>query len=114
MTVSGLSESTVRQLLARRRRLGSGVADPEGTLRGVVLHQGRRCSSAGCRCRRGELHGPYAYLATYGDRRSRTIYVPAASAEVVEARVALTQRNDELLAEISLINVELLRRRALG
>ncbi len=114
MTVSGLSELTVRQLLARRRRLGSGVADPEGTLRGVVLHQGRRCSSAGCRCRRGELHGPYAYLATYGDRRSRTIYVPAASAEVVEARVALTQRNDELLAEISLINVELLRRRALG
>ena len=105
---------SVRQLLARRRRLGSAVADPEGTLRGVVLHAGRRCSSAGCRCRRGELHGPYAYLATYSDRRSRTIYVPAASAEVVEERVALTQRSEELLAEISLINLELLRRRALG
>ena len=114
MTVSGLSELSARQLLARRRRLGSGVADPEGTLRGVVLHDGRRCSSAGCRCRRGELHGPYTYLATYSDRRSRTIYVPAAAAEVVEARVALTQRNEALLAEISLINVELLRRRALG
>ena len=105
---------SVRQLLARRRRLGTGVADPEGTLRGVVLHEGRRCSSAGCRYRRGELHGPYTYLATYGDRRSRTICVPAAAAEVVEAHVALTQRNEELLAEISLINVELLRRRALG
>ena len=114
MTASGLSELSVRQLLARRRRLGTGVADPEGTLRGVVLHEGRRCSSAGCRYRRGELHGPYTYLATYGDRRSRTIYVPAAAAEVVEAHVALTQRDEELLAEISLINVELLRRRALG
>ena len=105
---------SVRQLIARRQRLGSEVADPEGTLRGVVLRQGRRCSSAGCRCRRGELHGPYTYLATYGERRSRTIYVPAATADVVEARVALTQRDEELLAEISLINVELLRRRALG
>ena len=84
MTASGLSELSVRQLLARRRRLGSGVADPEGTLRGVVLSEGRRCSSAGCRCRRGELHGPYTYLATYGDRRSRMIYVPAVTAEVVE------------------------------
>ena len=105
---------SVRQLLARRRRLGSGVADPAGTLRGVLLSKGRRCSSAGCRCRRGELHGPYTYLATYSDRRSRTIYVPAVVAAVCEAHVEATQRSDELLAEISLINVELLRRRALG
>ena len=90
------------------------MADPEGTLRGVVLHEGRRCSSAGCRCRRGELHGPYTYLATYSDRRSRTIYVPAAVAAVAAEHVALTQRNEELLAEISQINLELLRRRALG
>ena len=105
---------SVRQLLARRRRLAGGVADPEGTLRGVLLAEGRRCSSAGCRCRRGELHGPYTYLATYSDRRSRTIYVPAAAAAVVEEHVNATQRNEELLAEISLINLELLRRRALG
>ena len=104
---------SVRQLLARRRRLGTGVADPEGTLRGVVLHEGRRCSSAGCRCRRGELHGPYTYLATYGDRRSRTIYVPQTAQAACEAHVALTQRNEVLLAEISQINLELLRRRAL-
>ncbi|MGZ6639733.1 MAG: DUF6788 family protein [Solirubrobacteraceae bacterium] len=114
MTASGLSELSVRQLLACRRRLGSDVADPEGTLRGVLLSKGRRCSSAGCRCRRGELHGPYSYLATYSDRRSRTIYVPEAAAAVVEEHVALTQRSEELLAEISLINLELLRRRALG
>ena len=90
------------------------MADPEGTLRGVVLSEGRRCSSAGCRCRRGELHGPYTYLATYSDRRSRTVYVPAVIAAVVEQQVGATHRDEELLAEISLINVELLRRRALG
>jgi uncharacterized protein DUF6788 len=114
MTGSQLSALSVRQLRARRRRLSARVSDPEVTLRGVLLSEGRRCSSAGCRCRRGELHGPYTYLATYSDRRSRTIYVPAAVAAVVEQQVEVTQRNEALLAEISLINLELLRRRALG
>lgn len=108
-----LSELSVRRLLARRRRLVAGLSEPERTLRGVVLREGRRCSSEGCRCRRGELHGPYSYLAVYADGRSRTIYVPAAVQAACEASVELTQRNDALLAEISQINLELLRRRAL-
>jgi hypothetical protein len=72
MSSPELSELTVRQLLARRRRLAGGLSDPERTLRGVLLEKGRRCSSAGCRCRRGELHGPYTYLAVYTGGRSRT------------------------------------------
>ena len=104
---------SVRQLLARRRRLAGGLSDPERTLRGVLLAEGRRCSSEGCRCRRGELHGPYTYLAVYADGRSRTVYVPQAVAPVAEAHVEITQRNEALLAEISQINLELLRRRAL-
>jgi len=113
MSGSGFSELSVRQMLARRRRLAGGLSDPERTLRGVLLAEGRRCSSEGCRCRRGELHGPYSYLAIYADRRSRTVYVPRAVAPVCEAHVEVTRRNEELLAEISQINLELLRRRAL-
>ena len=89
------------------------MSELERTLRGVLLSEGRRCSSAGCRCRRGELHGPYSYLAVYADGRSRTIYVPVAMSDTCEAEVALTQRNEFLLAEISNVNLELLRRRAL-
>ena len=113
MTASELSGLSVRQLLARRRRLTGGLSDPERTLRGVLLQKGRTCSSEGCRCRRGELHGPYSYLAIYTDGRSRTVYVPAAVEAATEQYVELTQRNDELLAEISQVNLELLRRRAL-
>jgi hypothetical protein len=40
--------------------------------------------------------------------------VPAAIAGVVEQQVGVSQRNEALLAEISEINLELLRRRALG
>jgi hypothetical protein len=113
MSDSELSGLSVRRLLARRRRLAVGLSDVERTLRGVLLREGRRCSSEGCRCRRGELHGPYTYLAVYMDGRSRTIYVPAAAQPAAEAHVEITQRNEALLAEISQINLELLRRRAL-
>jgi hypothetical protein len=113
MVSTQVSDLSVRQLLARRRRLAAGLSEPERTLRGVLLSEGRRCSSEGCRCRRGELHGPYSYLAVYAGGRSRTIYVPAAAQAVCEAHVVVTQRNEALLAEISQINLELLRRRAL-
>jgi hypothetical protein len=114
MAGSELGELSVRQLRARRRRLAGGLADPAVTLRGVLLSRGRRCSSEGCRCRRGELHGPYSYLAIYSEGRNRTIYVPAAVEAVVAERVQATQRSEQFLAEISQINLELLRRRALG
>ena len=113
MAASGLRKLSVRQLLARRRRLAGGLSDPERTLRGVLLSKGRRCSSEGCRCRRGELHGPYWYLAIYTDGRSRTVYVPAAVEAAARQHVERTQRNEELLQEISQVNLELLKRRAL-
>ncbi len=109
-----LSELSVKQLQARRRRLAAGVLELDGTLRGVLLSKGRRCSSGGCHCHRGELHGPYSYLSVYADGRSRTVYVPAAMAGVVEEQVGVSQRNEALLSEISQVNLELLRRRALG
>ncbi len=80
----------MRQLLARRRRLARGLSDPERTLRGVLLERGRCCSSVGCRCRRGELHGPYTYLAIYSEGRGRTIYLPQALAPAAERDVRLT------------------------
>jgi phage FluMu protein gp41 len=41
------------------------------------------------------------------------VYVPAGVEAAASERVEVTQRNEALLAEISQINLELLRRRAL-
>ena len=108
-----LNELSVSELRARRRRLAAGLSDPQLTLRGALLHESRRCSSEGCRCRRGELHGPYTYLAVYLAGRSRMVYVPKALSELAAEHVAGTQASEALLAEISQLNLELLRRRAL-
>jgi hypothetical protein len=109
-----LTELTVRQLKARRRRLARGLPDLEAVLRGSVVSQGRRCGKQGCRCTRGELHGPYVYLSLgrgFGD--TRLVYVPSSLADEVRRRVELTDAAEGALGEISAINLELLRRREL-
>jgi hypothetical protein len=108
-----LGELSERQLYALRRRLAAGVFDPALTLRGALMRDLRRCSSAGCRCGRGELHGPYTYLSVYSSGRSRMVYVPQAVAAVAAERVEATQQNEALMVQISQVNLELLRRRAL-
>ncbi len=108
-----LSELSVPELRTRRQQLADGVSDPERTLRGALLYESRRCSSAGCRCRRGELHGPYTYLSVYSSGRSRMMYVPQAVAAVAAEHVEATRQGEALMLEISQVNLELLRRRAL-
>jgi hypothetical protein len=108
-----LSELTERQLYAFRRRLAAGVHDPALTLRGALVSDMRRCSSERCRCRRGELHGPYSYLTVYSSGRSRMVYVPQAVAAIAAEHVEGTRRGEAIRLEISRVNLELLRRRAL-
>lgn len=110
-----LGALTVRQLKARRRRLSRQIGDPESTLRGTLITQGRRCGKAGCRCSQGEVHGPYVYLSVgRATGRPRLLYVPASLAETVRQRIDLTETAEAALAGISAINLELLARRELA
>lgn len=108
-----LSQLTERQLYALRERLAAGVHNPALTLRGALVSDLRQCSNERCRCRHGEPHGPYTYLSVYGQGRSRTVYVPQALAPVTAEHVEATRRGEARLLEISQVNLELLRRRAL-
>jgi Family of unknown function (DUF6788) len=98
------------QLRSRRAELVAGLPPAIGLLPGALVEQHRACGKEGCRCTRGEPHGPYVYLQVAG----RLMYVPSALAEVVRSHVELSQRLRETLEEISAINVELLSRRELG
>ena len=112
--ISGkLSTLTVRQLRMRRARLAHQAPALEAAIRGSLLTQRRRCGKPSCRCTRGELHGPYTYLAVRTGGRNRLVYIPDELAETVRSRVAMTTRIDAALAEISAINLELLARGAL-
>lgn len=106
-----LGSMTVRQLRFRRRRLARSLPEVEGLISGAVVEQGRRCGKEGCRCSRGELHGPYTYVLLPRDGgRTRTVYVPAAAAKAVRAGAATSAQVRAALGEISVINIELLSR----
>jgi uncharacterized protein DUF6788 len=110
-----LASVATRQLRARRKRLARSMPEVEGIISGSVVDQGRRCGKEGCRCASGELHGPYTYVVLPRlQGRTRTVYVPAAAAETVRHGAAVSSQVRNALEEISLINVELLSRGALG
>jgi len=104
--LSGLSAAELR---SRRDGLVGGLPRPDGLLPGALVEQHRNCGKEGCRCTRGEQHGPYVYLQVAG----HLVYVPAALAEEVRSRVEISRRLREALGEISQINLELLARREL-
>lgn len=97
------------ELRSRRAELLAGLPSAEGLLPGALVEQHRNCGRQGCRCTRGEPHGPYVYLQVAG----RLMYVPTGLAELVRSHVELSDRLRAALEEISGINVELLSRREL-
>jgi hypothetical protein len=113
-TGAPLSELTSRQLRARRRRALGRLPDLEGYLAGSLVEQGRRCGKEGCRCARGEPHGPYVYLSVVRESGRRSlVYVPEALAGPLRRKVLAGEEAQRLLARISAINLELLARREL-
>ena len=105
---------STRALRARRRRLLARVPDLQGYVAGSLVEQSRRCGKASCRCATGDLHGPYVYLSVgQAAGRRRLIYVPAALADLVAEKVAVSASVQQVLGEISAINLELLARREL-
>ena len=109
-----LGTLSVGDLRRRRRQLARTLQDPEATVQGALVTQGRRCGKAGCRCTQGELHGPYVYVALARARGgSRLLYVPEELREVVRQKIATTEHLAAVLEAISEINLELLARRAL-
>jgi transposase len=109
--VAGLS---LRQLRERRRRIVRQIPDLQTVIAGSLQEQRRRCGKEGCRCTRGELHGPYLYLSLRVGGRTRMLYVPAELAGQVREAVKTNAKMESALGEISAINLELLRRGRLG
>jgi hypothetical protein len=111
---NALGSLSTRQLLARRRAAAARLGDVEQVLAGALTEQTRRCGRAGCRCERGEPHGPYLYFSPRQAGRGRLRYVPAPVAGVVRRYLRRSAEVEAVLAEISAINAELLARRELS
>jgi hypothetical protein len=61
----------------------------ETMVQGSLSETTRTCGNPGCRCHRGQRHGPHTYL-TYrkADGRTTGVYVPAAARAEAQAATA--------------------------
>jgi hypothetical protein len=73
----------------------------------------KRCNKPGCRCARGELHGPYLYLRWREGRVQRRRYVRRADVAAVRAVIESRRRHErEARRAVDETHAELRRLRA--
>ena len=111
---AGLAGLPTRRLLSRRRALAARLGGAEQVLSGSLTEQTRRCGKAGCRCARRRAARPVCLLRPQDRGPGRLRYVPASLAGVVRRYLRNGEEIEQLLAEISAINAELLARRELS
>ena len=92
-----------------------GVSPKTAPLPGSLQPEWKRCGKPGCRCARGELHGPYFYRYWYEAGRRRKAYVSRDRVPTVAASIARWQELHppvwsirQLLAELRRIEEEVL------
>jgi hypothetical protein len=86
----------IRQELSRLRAthtaLLDGLLNAGPFISGSVVRRFSVCGKAGCRCQRGEKHGPFWYLSRSEGGRNRLRYLRKADAEQVVSQVAEYRR----------------------
>lgn len=102
------------ELLRRRQAALARLQKAAETIRGTLLERFLPCGKRGCRCKSGgPLHGPAYFLSvSYAAGKRRQVYVRQDAKPVVEQWVANYQEVWAALEEISSINVELIRLKA--
>jgi len=109
MAISSLKREV--QIRKRRRDLVKGLGAGGEILKCSLIERFTVCSRHGCRCMRGEKHGPYLYVSYFDGKQSRQVYVPQLMEEQVRAWVHNSQRLSEAVAKLSDLSVQLIRLR---
>jgi len=77
-----------------------------GMLQGSLVALYRRCGKKGCRCERGEKHGP-AYCLSYKEGGvTQMVYIPASRLREVKKAMEAFSRYWELGVRLSRLNLE--------
>jgi len=78
----------VRELNRERTALLEEVLAVGVTMPGSLFERWRVCGRPGCRCARGEKHGPYLCLSVFREGRPRVFPVARGKADVAKEAVA--------------------------
>ena len=106
---SDMSTRTVEELLDERAGLLSELGALSNMLHGSWVERYSVCSRPGCKCRRGQRHGPRRYLVVNEGGRQRQKYIPNAKVKAALQGVAAYHRVRDIIGRITHINLVLLK-----
>ena len=105
-----MASTKAQQLTLRRRKLVQQLCRLGPVLRASLIRRFTQCGKPGCKCMRGQKHGPSYYLTvSYAKGKTRQVYVPKDLQPLAEAWVRNYHQAMTVLEEISSINLELIR-----
>ena len=79
-------------------------------LHGSWVERTSTCARKECDCHKGKRHGPRFYVVVLENGRQRQKYVPNSQAVAAKRGIARARELQEIVREVTAINIELLRR----
>lgn len=99
-----------RSSTARKQAIARRMPDPTQILRASLCTRFTQCGRPGCKCMRGEKHGPSYYVTvTVAAGKTRQLYVRAADVDAVRRWIDNYHAMWQAMEELSTINFEILR-----
>lgn len=96
-------------MMVERVRLLAELGTLSRLLHGSWVERYSVCSRAGCKCRRGERHGPRRYLVVNEAGRQRQKYVQNSRVEAALKGLSQYRRLQEIVDRITHINLALMK-----
>jgi len=96
----------MKTLEAKKAALLSKIQGCSGMLQGSLVVLYRKCGRKGCRCERGEKHGPAYYLSYKEEGVTQMIYIPASRLEEVKKAMEAFSQYWELGVKLSRLNLK--------
>jgi hypothetical protein len=96
----------MKRVEGKRARLLREIQGCSEMLQGSLVVLYRKCGKRGCRCERGEKHGPAYYLSYKEGGVTRMVYIPVSRLEEVKKAMEGFSRYWELGVKLSRLNLE--------
>ena len=96
------------RLKQKRKKLVDELKLSKDMLQGTLVEKYLKCGKAGCKCNRGEKHGPKYYLSYKLDGVTKMLYIPSKMLSEVKNQSCLYKKFKKAGKQISDINKQLL------
>ncbi len=81
----------------------------EDILKGSLFKRYVKCGKRHCRCKEGELHGPYFYFSYIKDKKIYQIYIPKSKVKEVKRKLKNYDNLIRFFEEMNFLNVKKLK-----